>query len=59
MSLTNDLANMLKDIFFTDLFATKKKYDNLVGKFNNTKKNTIDFINERITKNSNRIMRSN
>lgn len=38
MFLTDKLANMLKEIFYIDLLAAKKKVDNPVDKFDNRKK---------------------
>lgn len=53
MFLTNNLADMLKDIFLVDLLATEKKCNNLVNEFNNIKECIIDFVYRRIIKNNN------
>lgn len=50
MSLTNKLADMPKEIFFIDLLAAKKKCNNPVNEFNNTKKCIIDFLDKEIIK---------
>lgn len=50
MFLANNLANMLKNIFFTDLLVAKKidlTIDkNLVDEFDNTKEHEIDLVNQ-------------
>lgn len=53
MFLINNLANILKNIFFTDLLTIEKECNNLKNKFNNIKKYMIDFIDRWITKNKN------
>ena len=51
MSLTDDLADMRKEIFFTDLLASEKKEcNNLLDEFDNTKERVIDFVNMQIIK---------
>lgn len=42
MFLTNNMANMLKNIFLTDLLAIKKNCHNLIDKFNYIEKCEID-----------------
>lgn len=59
MSLTNDLVNMLKNIFLTDLLAAKKKCNNLLDKFNNIKECIINFVDRQMIKNNNMIGRIN
>ena len=51
MSLTDNLANMLKEIFVTDLLAAEKKEcDNLVDEFDNMEERKIDLVDRRIIK---------
>ena len=51
ISLTDNLANILKEIFLTDLLAAEKKEcNNLVNKFNNTEEREIDLVDRRMIK---------
>lgn len=53
MFLIDNFANMLKDIFLTDLLDAKKKCNNLIDEFDNMKECMIDFVNRQIIKNNN------
>lgn len=55
MSLTENVLDILKNYFLTDLLAAKKKCNNIINEFNNTKKCVIDFVNEQIIKNNKKI----
>ena len=59
MSLANNLADILKDIFLRELLAIEKRdlivNDNLIDESDNTKECEIDFFNERMTFNDNQV----
>ena len=50
MSLADNLANILKDIFLIDLLTIKERdltiNDKLVAEFDNTKECKIDLVNK-------------
>ena len=52
ISLTDDLVDMVKDIFFTELLAAEKRGpridDNLADEFDNLKERRIDLVNGRM-----------
>ena len=59
MSLANDLADMVKDIFLTELRAIEEKVltidDNLADEFDNTKERRIDLVNGRMNFNEDQV----
>lgn len=59
MFLIDNLANILKDIFFTNLFTAEKECNNLENNINNIKKYVIDFVDRQIIKNKNIINQIN
>ena len=57
MSLADNLANMIKDIFFIELLTTEERNstvdDNLVDEFDNTKKCGINLVDREMNFNDN------
>ena len=59
MSLTDNLAEMVKDIFFTELLAVKERGltidNNLADEFDNTKECEIDLVDGRMDLNEDHV----
>ena len=59
MSLANDLADIEKDIFLTELMAIEERDstidDNLVDEFDNTKNCGIDLVDGRMNFNEDQV----